>query len=210
MRGADANVRAAARATQGRARSRGPLKGPELSFCYRGLPPRAGMEENFSATEIATDALTRAVAFLVAQPELALRPGMKGKKCDVKRRAGPLCLEARGRLGGHGGPQADASGFPSESALGTASYPLPTSSSPQGRRVGKNDNTGWRLVLFKDLGDVPGEREEALAFFLTFSLVPTSPTLFCASAGLGTLTAPREDSASGKCPSSPPPVEQCR
>lgn len=79
MRGvADANVRAADCATQGRARSRKPLKGPEF-FLLPGLPPRAGMGENFSATEIATEALTQAVAFLVAQPELALRPGMKEK-----------------------------------------------------------------------------------------------------------------------------------
>lgn len=41
------------------------------------------MEENFSATEIATEALTPAVAFLVAQPDLALRPGMKEKKNET-------------------------------------------------------------------------------------------------------------------------------
>lgn len=73
-RGADANVRATACTTQGRARPRRPLKGPEFF-----LPPQAGREENFSATEIATEALTQAVAFLVAQSELALRPGMKEK-----------------------------------------------------------------------------------------------------------------------------------
>lgn len=112
----------------------------------------------------------------------------KKKKRAVKRGEEPLYLEARGRLGGHGVPRlASALGSPPESALGAASYPLQTNSCSQGSRKGKNDNTGWKLILFKDLGDVPDEREEALAFFLTSaSLLPTSPALFCASVRLGT------------------------
>lgn len=116
------------------------------------------MEENFPATEIATEALTQAVAFLVAQPELALRPGMKEiNEMLSGEKDRSIWKPEGGWVGGHGDPRP---------APGTASYPLQANSCSRGSKDGKNDNTGWRLVLFKALGDVPDEREEALAFFL--------------------------------------------
>lgn len=56
-------------------------------------------------------------------------------------------------------PQAGMSGSPPESALGTAVCAVAPN------RDGKNDSTGWRLVLFKDAASVPREREGLLAFF---------------------------------------------
>lgn len=55
----------------------------------------------------------------------------------VKRGEGPLYLEARGRLGGHGDPR--------RLWLGIASYPLQANSSYGGNMVGKNTilDGGW-------------------------------------------------------------------
>lgn len=80
------------------------------------------MEGNVSATEIATEALTRAVAFLVAQPETTLLPGMKARNGMLsgekdrsiwKPEGGWVSMATPGRPGS-----------PPERALGIASYPL--------------------------------------------------------------------------------------
>lgn len=95
--------------------------------------------------------------------------------------------------------------------LGIASYPLQANSSSGGSTVGKNTNTGWRLVLLKDLGAVPGERDEALAFLpYLCKLDAHKPSPGLCLWPPWDIIAPREDSASGTRSSSPPPVEQSR
>lgn len=164
------------------------------------------MEGNFSATEIATEALTQAVAFLVAQPEMALRPGMKGINEVLSGEKNRSIWKPEGGWVGMATP--GRPGSPPEGALGIASYPLQAHYS-RGSRDGKNNSTGWRLVLFKDLCAVPGDREETLAFLPYLCKLGThKPSPVLCLCRPWALTAPRQDSASGKCPSSPPSVEQ--
>lgn len=161
------------------------------------------MEGNFSATEIATEVLTQAVAFLVAQPEMALRPGMKGINEMLSGE------KNRSIWSGVGMATPGRPGSPPEGALGIASYPLQAHSYSRGSRDGKNNSTGWRLVLFKDLYNVPGDREETLAFLpYLCKLGAHKPSPVLCLCRPWALTAPRQDRASGKCPSSPPSVEQ--
>lgn len=62
------------------------------------------MEENFPQTEIATEALTQALSFLVTQPDLALRPWVKKRNETLSGENDRSIWKPQGNLGGQGDP----------------------------------------------------------------------------------------------------------
>lgn len=133
-------MRAAACALPGRARSRGPLKESEL-FLLPGLLPKFGMEETFPPTEIATEALPQAVAFLVAQPELELLPGVKKISETLSREKDRSIWKPEGAWVGMATPRL-APQVLHPKVLWEQLSPLQAHSCSKGSRDGKNDSIG--------------------------------------------------------------------